>query len=270
MKTMAERSDLLATSFSTTRPDTGQTVTAVVVYDSHPGGIGFASKCSDYAAELPEDALELIRGCPCQEGCPACVGDFSINKHGIAWAIANLFQRSAPPPGLRVYQRPPQTPVAYAPAAPKVPWDEVVTRWPQISSMLARTGQFGTELLADIKRVEVRGAKLVLHVHSPGLARWIASDAVRTPLRNILRVHVETPKGWRLAAEVSQELAEVAHRRQHKLRRRLEDMHADDPHTERGANDRLGSGFFLSPEDRVERSGRHQDPFPAPGDGSVN
>ncbi len=270
MRTMAERSDLLATSFATNNLRDGKTVTAVVVYDSHPGGIGFAAKCSDFAAELPMEALDLVRGCPCQSGCPACVGDFSINKHGIAWALSNLFSETEPPAGFRVYQRNPNAVVRHEIRTPSFQWDELPSRWQEISTSLAQTGQFGTELLADISAVEIRGSKLVLQVHSPGLARWIESEAVRKPLRNIIKSHVQTPKGWRLAAEVDRQSAEQAHRRQHKLRRRLEDLRTDEASTERSANERLASGFMLDPLDRDLRQARSRDPFAAPGDGTVN
>ncbi|MBN1163061.1 MAG: DEAD/DEAH box helicase [Candidatus Krumholzibacteriota bacterium] len=47
---------------------------AVYLYDKYPGGLGFALKAYDLLEEIMQAALELISSCPCQQGCPSCVG----------------------------------------------------------------------------------------------------------------------------------------------------------------------------------------------------
>ncbi|MFH1277949.1 MAG: DEAD/DEAH box helicase [Candidatus Eisenbacteria bacterium] len=47
---------------------------AVFIYDRFPGGLGLSEKGFDTAAEVLAAALELIRSCPCPDGCPSCVG----------------------------------------------------------------------------------------------------------------------------------------------------------------------------------------------------
>lgn len=44
------------------------------LYDNYPGGIGFSSQIFDIFPELLAHAERLLEGCPCEEGCPACVG----------------------------------------------------------------------------------------------------------------------------------------------------------------------------------------------------
>jgi DEAD/DEAH box helicase domain-containing protein len=44
------------------------------LYDNYPGGVGLSAPLFDDAERLVADALELVRGCPCTVGCPACVG----------------------------------------------------------------------------------------------------------------------------------------------------------------------------------------------------
>lgn len=44
------------------------------LFDAIPGGVGLASRIYERAPELLEDARRLIRNCPCESGCPACVG----------------------------------------------------------------------------------------------------------------------------------------------------------------------------------------------------
>jgi DEAD/DEAH box helicase domain-containing protein len=44
------------------------------VYDAYPGGIGFSDPLYDTAHLLLARTRELIEACPCESGCPGCVG----------------------------------------------------------------------------------------------------------------------------------------------------------------------------------------------------
>lgn len=46
----------------------------VFLYDNYPGGVGFSPELYDEHEILLQRALELIRDCQCEEGCPSCVG----------------------------------------------------------------------------------------------------------------------------------------------------------------------------------------------------
>jgi DEAD/DEAH box helicase domain-containing protein len=46
----------------------------VFIYDNYPGGIGFSRPLYDMHLLLLERTRELIGGCPCESGCPSCVG----------------------------------------------------------------------------------------------------------------------------------------------------------------------------------------------------
>ena len=47
---------------------------AVYLYDTTPGGVGFAEACFGRFAELVASAASLAAGCDCSTGCPSCVG----------------------------------------------------------------------------------------------------------------------------------------------------------------------------------------------------
>jgi DEAD/DEAH box helicase domain-containing protein len=49
-------------------------VPRVYVYDNYPGGIGFSAPLFGMHAPLVSRTRELIAGCGCEHGCPACVG----------------------------------------------------------------------------------------------------------------------------------------------------------------------------------------------------
>jgi len=46
----------------------------VFIYDNYPGGIGFSRPLHDMHDLLLERTRDLIAGCPCESGCPSCVG----------------------------------------------------------------------------------------------------------------------------------------------------------------------------------------------------
>lgn len=46
----------------------------VFVYDKYPGGLGYAQRAFHDFETMLASALRLIEGCPCEDGCPSCVG----------------------------------------------------------------------------------------------------------------------------------------------------------------------------------------------------
>jgi DEAD/DEAH box helicase domain-containing protein len=54
----------------------------IVIYDDVPAGIGFSQKLYELHDELIQRALELVQECPCENGCPSCVGPGGENGMG--------------------------------------------------------------------------------------------------------------------------------------------------------------------------------------------
>ncbi|MDO8795261.1 MAG: DUF1998 domain-containing protein, partial [Vicinamibacterales bacterium] len=59
----------------------------IFIYDNYPGGIGFSEPLSSKHDELLEHTHALVSGCPCEQGCPACVGPVG-NTGPLAKAVA--------------------------------------------------------------------------------------------------------------------------------------------------------------------------------------
>lgn len=49
-------------------------VPTLFIYDKYQGGLGFAQKSYELLDQIMESCLELISSCPCEDGCPSCVG----------------------------------------------------------------------------------------------------------------------------------------------------------------------------------------------------
>ena len=46
---------------------------SIFIYDGYPGGIGIAEKAFQLFSELAQTTYELVRDCPCEDGCPSCI-----------------------------------------------------------------------------------------------------------------------------------------------------------------------------------------------------
>ena len=57
-------------------------MSTVVLYDHVPAGIGFSQKLFEIHDELIQRAYELVSECPCEDGCPSCVGPGGENGVG--------------------------------------------------------------------------------------------------------------------------------------------------------------------------------------------
>ncbi|MBJ6363654.1 DEAD/DEAH box helicase [Paenibacillus sp. GCM10012307] len=54
----------------------------IFIYDHYPGGIGLADDVYKRFDEVRESAKNLIRRCPCKEGCPSCIGTEIAGMNG--------------------------------------------------------------------------------------------------------------------------------------------------------------------------------------------
>jgi DEAD/DEAH box helicase domain-containing protein len=65
----------------------------ITFYDTAPGGLGLSTRLYQLHDEVIEGALDLVRDCPCSEGCPSCVGpiveaDADVKQLTIALLLA--------------------------------------------------------------------------------------------------------------------------------------------------------------------------------------
>jgi DEAD/DEAH box helicase domain-containing protein len=67
---MCDRWDIGGLS-TNVHPQTGRPT--VFVYDGHPGGVGITERGFRQFEGWVADTAEMIRGCPCSDGCPSCV-----------------------------------------------------------------------------------------------------------------------------------------------------------------------------------------------------
>ncbi|MFP3940133.1 MAG: DEAD/DEAH box helicase [Thermoanaerobaculia bacterium] len=76
---------------------------AVFVYDGHPGGVGIAERGFRELPELLQRVVDLVEGCPCEDGCPSCIqspkcgnGNRPLDKPGALRVLRMLLDREEP------------------------------------------------------------------------------------------------------------------------------------------------------------------------------
>ena len=48
--------------------------TTMILYDRYPGGLGYCERGFAHMLQVLAICLEMIRDCPCEDGCPSCIG----------------------------------------------------------------------------------------------------------------------------------------------------------------------------------------------------
>ena len=66
----------------------------ITLYERVPGGVGYAEQLYRSLPDLLQAALDLVAGCPCERGCPACVGPVLEHEYALdAKALAEALLR---------------------------------------------------------------------------------------------------------------------------------------------------------------------------------
>jgi len=85
----------LGRTYEVHSPHTGRPT--VFLYDSVPGGVGLAERLFRLHPQVLEAARDLIASCPCETGCPSCVGPvLEVGSTGKARALEILDARLVP------------------------------------------------------------------------------------------------------------------------------------------------------------------------------
>lgn len=68
----------------------------VTVYEVYAGGIGYAARLHEIHLELLHSAADLIQGCPCENGCPSCIGPLHLVQGAKSACLDLLYANALP------------------------------------------------------------------------------------------------------------------------------------------------------------------------------
>jgi DEAD/DEAH box helicase domain-containing protein len=112
---ICDRGDIGGISY-TFHPQVG--APAIFVYDGHEGGAGLAARGFADLEDLLGRTVDLLRACPCEEGCPSCVqspkcgnGNQPLDKEHAALVLEVLLGRAPLPAGTSPVRPHPMIPI---------------------------------------------------------------------------------------------------------------------------------------------------------------
>lgn len=197
MRTMATREDMGSTVFNTKEEGEEVKKSFVLLYDLYPGGLGFSEKAYDFGYEIIEDAITLVERCGCDGGCPACVGDYHLDKALVIWGLKSLLEENAPPSSVRRAEAPPKV------VEEKVfALDELPLKWKQFVEFLSERSEYLHSFLSTIDRVEVSGSRLVFVTDFKFYEDWVLETSNRKKILNTIKRYVDTPPVFDIAVRV--------------------------------------------------------------------
>ncbi len=191
----------------------GQQV-SLYIYDRYEGGLGYSEKIYDLVPQIIDNAIRMVSGCTCKNGCPACVGDYSLDKKMVLWGLKNLKEETDPPQYCGKYEEK-ERPVIRK----KYSFSKLQEQWPMLCETAAKNGESGAAFLRTVKQVEVKEHCLALTVENAFYQTWLQEPENRRKLENILRRYVECPAGMKLEM-LAEEDFDQSKKRKGKLQRR--------------------------------------------------
>lgn len=197
MRTMATSEDIGGTIFSTVEKQGDVKKAYVILYDLYPGGLGFTEKAFDFADEIMKDAVTLVKNCRCKDGCPACVGDYHLNKKLVLWALESMLEERKCPIGeIKV----PQEVRTYEEKA--FEFEGFKENWREFIAYLNKRSETFVQFFTTVKEIRITGDTLWLEVNGEFYREWIMETSNKAKIENIIKRYVRVPEKFKIDIDV--------------------------------------------------------------------
>lgn len=218
MVTMTERDDIdvVISNNALIPDDREEQVVSLYIYDKYEGGLGYSEKIYDLVPQIVENAIRMVTGCPCESGCPACVGDYNLDKKMVLWGLENLKTETPPPAYIGKYVEEVRTTVRK-----EYSFFQLQEQWDALCESIIRNGESGGAFLRTVKEVKIEGYNLILTVGNAFYESWLKEPENSKSLENTIRYHAVCPADMRLKVRVEED-KDKRKKTEGKLRRRYE------------------------------------------------
>ena len=219
MVTMTESSDIDTVISNNARiPDIFQEEkVALFIYDRYEGGLGYSEKIYDLVPEILEKAIHMVKGCSCEDGCPACVGDYTLDKAMVLWGLENLLEESLPPEQVKMPEQ-----EARPVMEKEYSFFTLPIRWQEFCQSVKENGEKGGDFLKTIQEIGVEDHTLVLTVKNGFYRDWLLEGENLRELENTLRWHAVCPSDMKIEVRAEED-RENAEKIKGRLRRKYGD-----------------------------------------------
>ncbi|MDS0525408.1 DEAD/DEAH box helicase [Clostridium sp. SHJSY1] len=190
---------------------------SMFIYDKYIGGLGYAEKSFDLIGQIIENAIKMVNGCTCENGCVACIGDYKLDKNMVLWGLKNLLEEIEPPKDIKL--------VEYAPSTfikKQFQFSELEVRWKEFCEYLLENRDTFATFLSTIPKIEIAGNILTLVLNSTFYKEWVMEESNKKSLINIFSFYTDAPV--RIEIRVRVEAEEDRRDVKSKLQRRYENL----------------------------------------------
>lgn len=173
----------------------------VCLFDYFTGGVGYCEKAFDIIEDVIQNAIKMVKGCSCKQGCPACVGDYRLDKKLILWGLENFFEQTEPPTNISTKNEP-ETFVIEK----EFTFEKICEKWPEFQQYIAQTGGVMSSFLSQVvKGVRIDGTKLILQLENEITLNQAQSPENIVQVMNILIQHIAVPYNFDIEYELQEE-----------------------------------------------------------------
>ena len=220
MLTMTEQEDIGVTTSANVFDLTENFVEDVhlFIYDKYIGGLSYAEKAYELIPTIIENAIELVKGCNCEKGCVACVGDYMLDKKIVLWGLNNLLEEVEAPAEMKTAEYAKRTFIKK-----EFAFKELPMRWEEFCQYLLEQGEKMASFLSQIKEVAIRNHSFVLMLNNPFYKEWVMEETNRRSISNIITFYTDAPITIKVEVEMK-ELSESRVETREKIQRRYEKL----------------------------------------------
>ena len=195
----------------------GHEVVSLFIYDKYEGGLGYSEKIYELIPEVIDHAIQMVKGCSCEDGCPACVGDYTLSKKMVLWGLRSLKEKLEAPEYVKkqVEEERPGVHKQYS-------FFKLSEKWNEFCETVIKNGESGGAFLKTAKRVEIEKHNLILIVDSYFYEDWLKIPENAKSIKNILKFHAVCPQDMEIVVRTEEDM-ERKKKTEGKLKRRYED-----------------------------------------------
>lgn len=223
MVTMTESADLGVAVSSNALELAGSTEEEVYLYfyDCYVGGLGFAEKIYDLIPKVVEQAVRMVYGCRCKNGCAVCIGDDRLDRNVILWGLQNLSEESGFAEMINLPENQEEQKISK-----EFKLAELGDKWNDFCSRITERNEAFAGFFRMVFSVEIKGDSLILSVKEAFYAEWANMPENRNAIVNVLRSYVSVPDGFQLAILSGEKTAD--HGKKEKMMRRYHSLKKDE------------------------------------------
>ena len=176
----------------------------------------YFEKIYDNMEDIIQNAVKLVKGCGCKDGCAACVGDYRLDRQMVLFGLENLLEHWDVPMGVKTAEHAPSTF-----RRKEFSFEKLGEQWQEFCKKISENGENFAAFLQTVPAVEVRERMLILKLSSAFYADWVMEPGNRERLKNIISYYADVPVGFQIQVALTDEVKEPDKDAMEKMGRRL-------------------------------------------------